>query len=106
HMIVCTEPAAAVCLREEYPMILDHPDVDLIAGQVIEAGDYLKRLHAEGALRTDFQPLTMTAGYHLPCHVEALSHASPFAELLALAYGLMPELRERLKPGRKRLVAT
>lgn len=183
HTIVCTEPAAAVCLREEYPMILDHPDVDLIAGQVVEAGDFLRRLHTEGALRTDFQPLTLTAGYHLPCHIKALSHASPFAELLALipglnlqriergcsgmagafgltrenfdlslkigealirrmsepdltlgttecsscklqmeqgtstptvhplklmalSYGLMPELRERLKPGRRRLVVT
>ena len=27
-------------------------------------------------------------------------------KLMALAYGLMPELRERLKPGRKRLVVT
>lgn len=183
HTILCTEPAAAVCLREEYPMILDHPDVEMIAGQVLEAGEFLRRLHAEGALRTDFRPLTLSAGYHLPCHVAALSRNSPFAELLALipgldvrriecgcsgmagafgltrenfqlsltigdalirrmaepdltvgctecsscklqmeqgtstptvhplqlmalAYGLMPELRDRLKPGRKRLVVT
>ena len=27
HPIVCTEPAAALCLKQEYPLIIDHPDV-------------------------------------------------------------------------------
>ena len=27
HQIVCTEPSAALCLKQEYPMLLDHPDV-------------------------------------------------------------------------------
>lgn len=88
HTIVCTEPAAAICLKEEYPMILDHPDVDLIAGHVVEAGEYLRRLHLERRLRTDFQPLTLEAGYHQPCHISALSRTSSFAELLALIPGL------------------
>lgn len=183
HKILCTEPAAAICLREEYPMILDHPDVRLIAAQVVEAGDFLRGLHAAGELRTDFAPLNVSAGYHFPCHLRALAHGAPFADLLglipgltlhrieagcsgmagafgltrenfdtslrigaalirrmqepdlaigctecsscklqmeqgtasptvhplkllALAYGLMPELREKLKPGGKRLVVT
>ncbi len=88
HAIVCTEPAAALCLREEYPMILDHPDVQLVAGRVIEAGDYLRGLHRDGRLKTDFTPLDLAAGYHLPCHVEALSHSAPFVELLSLIPGL------------------
>src|SRR5262249_41537659 len=29
--IVCTEPSAAVCLKYDYPLLLDHPDVDLVA---------------------------------------------------------------------------
>ncbi len=31
--IVCTEPAAALCLKQEYPMLLDHPDGDVVAAR-------------------------------------------------------------------------
>jgi Fe-S oxidoreductase len=88
HPIVCTEPAAAICLREEYPMILDHPDVQVVAEQVIDAGEYLRNLHRDARLKTDFAPLDLAAGYHLPCHVQALSHGAPFLEILSLIPGL------------------
>jgi Fe-S oxidoreductase len=82
--IVCTEPAAALCLKYEYPMLLDHPDVEVVAAQVIEAGDYLAQLHAQGRLRTDFQPLDYAVGYHTPCHLKALGAGTPLANLLRL----------------------
>jgi Fe-S oxidoreductase len=82
--IVCTEPAAALCLKYEYPMLVDHPDVEVVAGQVIEAGDYLAQLHAQGRLRTDFQPLDLAVGYHTPCHLKALGAGTPLANLLRL----------------------
>jgi FAD/FMN-containing dehydrogenase/Fe-S oxidoreductase len=181
--IVCTEPAAALCLRTEYPRLLDHPDVEVVSQQVIEAGEFLAGLHREGRLRTDFQPLDLEVGYHTPCHLRALGSATPLEELLrliphlgvhkieegcsgmagawgltrenfrdsirigwglisrmragdlhvgatecssckmqmeqgtatptlhpvkllALAYGLMPELRRRLRPARKRMFVT
>jgi Fe-S oxidoreductase/FAD/FMN-containing dehydrogenase len=82
--IVCTEPAAALCLKHEYPMLVDHPDVEVVAAQVIEAGDYLAQLHAAGRLRTDFQPLDLAVGYHTPCHLKALGAGTPLANLLRL----------------------
>ncbi|MBS0265214.1 MAG: anaerobic glycerol-3-phosphate dehydrogenase subunit C [Planctomycetes bacterium] len=82
--IVCTEPAAAVCLRQEYPKLLDHPDVEVVASRVVEAGDFLMQLHAAGRLKTDFRPLEMTVGYHTPCHLKALGSGTPLAELLNL----------------------
>jgi FAD/FMN-containing dehydrogenase/Fe-S oxidoreductase len=82
--IVCTEPAAALCLKYEYPMLLDHPDVEVVAAQVIEAGEYLAQLHAQGRLRTDFQPLDYAVGYHTPCHLRALGAGTPLANLLSL----------------------
>jgi hypothetical protein len=39
--IVCTEPAAALCLKEDYPMLVEHPDTRLISGLAIESGAYL-----------------------------------------------------------------
>jgi FAD/FMN-containing dehydrogenase/Fe-S oxidoreductase len=82
--IVCTEPAAALCLKHEYPMLLDHPDVDVVASRVIEAGDFLWNLHQKGRLRTDFRPLELVVGYHTPCHLKALGVETPLARLLSL----------------------
>jgi FAD/FMN-containing dehydrogenase/Fe-S oxidoreductase len=87
HTIVCTEPAAAVCLRDEYPMLLDHPDVGLVAANVVEAGAFLARLHEQGRLRTDFASLELTAAYHTPCHLRALGEGAAFADLLELIPG-------------------
>ena len=88
HPIVCTEPAAALCLQQEYPLLLDHPDVNVVAEQVVEAGEFLNRLHAAGRLHTQFSPLRLRAAYHTPCHLRALGTGTPFHRLLAL----IPEL--------------
>jgi FAD/FMN-containing dehydrogenase/Fe-S oxidoreductase len=94
--IVCTEPAAALCLKYEYPLLLDHPDVNVVADQVVEAGAFLERLHRQGRLRTDLQPLELDVGYHTPCHLKALGTSAPLAQLL----GLIPRLRvHRIEKG-------
>lgn len=87
--IVCTEPAAALCLSQEYPKLLDDPEVNVVASQVMEAGAFLERLHREGKLRTDFQPLELDVGYHTPCHLKALGAGTPLVNLLRL----IPRLR-------------
>lgn len=80
--IICTEPAAALCLKYEYPRLLDHPDVQVVADQVIEATDFLAGLLAKEQLRTDFAPLKLTASYHTPCHLKALHRGTPVLKLL------------------------
>jgi Fe-S oxidoreductase len=88
YPIVCTEPSAALALKHEYPMLLDHPDVELVASRVIEAGAFLEARHRAGKLRTDFQPLDLDAGYHTPCHLKAIGGGTALAELLTLIPGL------------------
>lgn len=80
--IVCTEPAAALCLKEDYPMLVEHPDTRLIAGLVIESGAYLQQLFQNDRLKTDFTPLPLRIGYHEPCHLRALQNGRPLRELL------------------------
>ncbi|MEX1231870.1 MAG: FAD-linked oxidase C-terminal domain-containing protein [Planctomycetaceae bacterium] len=82
--IVCTEPAAVLCLRDEYPLVLDHPDTQLLSQSVQEAGAFLKELHEQNLLRTDVGELEMSAGYHLPCHLRYLTSTSSFCDLLTL----------------------
>jgi Fe-S oxidoreductase len=86
--IVCTEPAAALCLKQEYPRIIEHPDVQTVADRVQGAGDYLLALHRAGRLDTGFGRLDLDLAYHTPCHVKALSGRSPLLELLGLIPGL------------------
>jgi Fe-S oxidoreductase len=87
--ILCTEPAAALCLTKEYPALIDHPDVDVIAENTIEAGAYLIKMHQAGKLRTDFRPLDLDVAYHTPCHLKALEKGTPLLDLLRL----IPQLR-------------
>jgi Fe-S oxidoreductase len=86
--IVCTEPTAAVCLKFEYPALLGTSEAALVASRVVEAGAFLSELHGRGRLRTDFQPVGLTAAYHTPCHLKALGPHEPLRELC----DLIPEL--------------
>ena len=80
--IVCTEPAAALCLKEDYPMLVEHPDTRLISSLAIEAGSYLQQLFENDRLKTDFAPFPLKIGYHEPCHLRALHKGRPLRELL------------------------
>ena len=88
HRIVCSEPSAVVCLQQEYPRLVNHPDAPAVAEQVIEAGTFLAELHATGQLSLDFQELEIVAGYHTPCHLKALGDQSSLRDLLGLIPGL------------------
>ncbi len=86
--IVCTEPTAAVCLRQDYPRILNDGEAGLVAGQVIEAGEFLRQIDQQGNLRRNFSVLSMSAAYHAPCHLKALGAGEPLADLCDLIPGL------------------
>ncbi len=84
YPILCTEPSAVLCLTQEYPILLKHDDVDVIAQQTSDAGSFLLNLHRQGKLRRDFGPLPISVAYHTPCHVKALRKGQPLMELLSL----------------------
>lgn len=87
--IVCTEPTAALFFRLDALGLSDDPDVKLVADRTVELTTYLWGLHQSGRLRTDFQPLPVTVGHHVPCHVKALKDGVHAPALLAL----IPELQ-------------
>lgn len=86
--IVCLEPASVVCLRDEYPFLIDHPDVPAIAQQAIEIGAFLAGLAAEGQLKPGLMAVPGQAIYHLPCHMRYLHQGSPLIDLC----GRIPQL--------------
>lgn len=86
--IVCTEPADAVCLKIEYPMLVDHPDKDLLASQVVEAGEFLNSRISQKELQKGLSTLNVNTGYHLPCHQRLLTENSPLSNIISLIPGL------------------
>jgi FAD/FMN-containing dehydrogenase/Fe-S oxidoreductase len=86
--IVCSEPTAALMLKQDYPSLLDDPDVQSVADRVVELTDFLWDLHRKGQLRTDFQPLDLSLGHHVPCHLKALGRPPAGPALLKLIPGL------------------
>ncbi|MFO0926975.1 MAG: FAD-linked oxidase C-terminal domain-containing protein [Gemmataceae bacterium] len=87
--IVCSEPTAAVMLRQDALDVLDDADARLVAEHTVELTAYLGEMHRQGRLRTDFRPLPVSVGHHVPCHIKALGGAPAGPRLLAL----VPELR-------------
>ena len=91
YPIVCTEPSAALCLSEDYPLLLKHTDVQVVARQAMDAGRFLTNLHKRGTLKTDFCELPLRLIYHTPCHVKALGGSDGLCDLLNLIPGLSVE---------------
>jgi FAD/FMN-containing dehydrogenase/Fe-S oxidoreductase len=86
--IVCSEPTAALMLRQDYLDLVLDADARLVADNTVELTSYLAELHRQGKLRTDFAPLPASVGHHVPCHLKALGQPPAALELLSL----IPEL--------------
>jgi Fe-S oxidoreductase len=88
YPVLCSEPTAAFMLRHDALDLLDDNDTRLVAERVVEATAYLEDLHRAGRLRTDFRPLELAIGHHVPCHLKALGRPPAGPDLLALIPGL------------------
>jgi FAD/FMN-containing dehydrogenase/Fe-S oxidoreductase len=89
YRIVCSEPTAALMLTQDALDLIDDADTRLVAEHTVELTAFLAELHGQGRLRTDFQPLDMGVGHHVPCHLKALGQPAAGPGLLAL----IPRLR-------------
>jgi len=95
YSIVTTEPSAALCLTQEYPMLADDDETRLVADNTVDACHYLWQMHLTGKLQLDLKPVNATVGYHQPCHLKALAIGSPGENLLRLIPGLSVTRVER-----------
>jgi Fe-S oxidoreductase len=86
--IICSEPTAAHMLRRDYLDLVDDPDAKLVAEKTVEFTDFLWSLHQQNRLRTDFSPVGLMLGHHVPCHLKAL-HDFPAGPALL---SLIPEM--------------
>jgi FAD/FMN-containing dehydrogenase/Fe-S oxidoreductase len=82
YTVVCSEPTAALMLREEYAKLTEDLDAELVAAHTMELGQYLLGLSGRGQLPSPEEPLHARVGYHQPCHLRALDVGTPGLELL------------------------
>jgi len=88
YKVVCTEPTAALCLKEEYLDLVDSAEAHLVSENTWELTDYLARLHQDGKLQDDLKPVPMKLAYHMPCHYEALKITEGTRYLMSLVEGI------------------
>jgi glycerol-3-phosphate dehydrogenase subunit C len=88
--IVGTSTSCTLTLKEEAPELLDMHDADtlLVARQTYDLNEFLILLWEEGTLNTDFRPLSLTLGYHIPCQYRGHRIGKPGLELLDMVPGL------------------
>ena len=82
YSVVCSEPTAALMLRQEYLKLTDDLDAALVAENTLEVGQYLSGLDARGLLPRPEHPLRARVGYHQPCHLRALDVGTPGLDLI------------------------
>jgi len=82
YKIVCSEPSAALCLRDELKLLIDSEDAKLVSENTYELMSYLQDLHRQGKLRTRAGTDGREFAYHTPCHLFALGLAGASIELL------------------------
>ena len=88
YTVLGTEPAAVLCLRHEYPNLLDDEDAHLVAKNAHEACEFLWDLHQNERLNLDFSPINGRMAYHQPCHLRVLDPEKSGPQLLELIPGL------------------
>ena len=96
YTVLATEPSAVLCLKHEYPNLLDDEDAHLVAQHSHEACEFLWNLHKEDRLSMDFKAIRQTIAYHQPCHLRVLDPVGAGPNLMEL----IPELTvQRIEAG-------
>ena len=96
YIVLASEPSAILCLKHEYPNLLDDEDAHLVAEHSHEACEFLWQLKQEDRLSLDFEPVAATIAYHQPCHLRVIDPIGAGPSLLEL----IPELEvQRIEAG-------
>jgi FAD/FMN-containing dehydrogenase/Fe-S oxidoreductase len=82
YKIVCSEPSAALCLREELRHYVGGEDAALVSQNTGELMNYLAALRRQGKLKAAKESITDKFAYHLPCHLCAVGDDTVTLRLL------------------------
>ncbi|UCC22698.1 MAG: anaerobic glycerol-3-phosphate dehydrogenase subunit C [Planctomycetota bacterium] len=72
YKVVCSEPSAALCLRNELRHFVTGDDARLVSENTYELMSYLSELSKRGKLKPVKEVASRSYVYHCPCHLYAL----------------------------------
>ncbi|MHC4632350.1 MAG: heterodisulfide reductase-related iron-sulfur binding cluster [Planctomycetota bacterium] len=88
YKIICSEPSAALCLKEELRHFVAGEDAKLVSENTYELIDYLLGLFTQNKLKAPTKSITEEFVYHLPCHLCAVGLEEASIKLLQELCGL------------------
>ena len=95
YAIICSEPSAALCLKEDLRFFVDSPDAIIVSNNTFELFDYLKNLMRTGKIAAAATGgLAMTSNikgnfvHHTPCHLIALGKKPASIDVLKQLAGI------------------
>jgi Fe-S oxidoreductase len=83
YKILCSEPSAAMFLKEELPLLFDDAQSHAVSAAAVELMDYLNRQIRKPGLKVSTDLQAKKIFYHAPCHLKSLNGAKSSLELLA-----------------------
>jgi anaerobic glycerol-3-phosphate dehydrogenase C subunit len=90
YKIICSEPSAALCLKEDLRFFVDSDDARLVSENTFEFFDYLKVLAQQNKIKPPAQVRGLTDRYvhHTACHLFALERKPASIEVLKELAGI------------------
>ncbi|MFZ2148197.1 MAG: anaerobic glycerol-3-phosphate dehydrogenase subunit C [Sedimentisphaerales bacterium] len=82
YKIICSEPSAALCLKQELRHFVAGPDAELVSENTYELMNYLFGLFKQNKLKPPTKSITDEFVYHLPCHLCAVGDETASIRLL------------------------
>jgi Fe-S oxidoreductase len=82
YKIICSEPSAALCLKQELRHFVAGSDAKLVSENTYELMNYLLSLLAQNKLKPLTKSITEEFVYHLPCHLCAVGNEGASIKLL------------------------
>jgi anaerobic glycerol-3-phosphate dehydrogenase C subunit len=85
YAIICSEPSAALCLKEDLRFFVDSPDAIIVSENTFELFDYLKGLVSQNKIKPPAQVRGLNKGkfvHHTPCHLIALERKPASIDVL------------------------
>ena len=92
YKIICSEPSAALCLKQELRHFVKGEDAKLVSENTFELMNYLLDLYNQDKLKTPQVNLGAKYAdeyvYHMPCHLHAVADGTASIKLLQELYGV------------------
>jgi Fe-S oxidoreductase len=82
YKIVCSEPSAALCLKQELKYFVAGEDAQLVCENTYELMSYLLDLSKQNKLKPVKNRISRSFVYHQPCHLYAIGGGRAGVELL------------------------